>query len=487
MLLPRLPLEVFSRGAAYPDRQSEPWVVVEDSRNVQYVALCNDMADTSGIRPGMKLGAARALAANLVVFDRDPDLEAEALKSIATWAGQFSSYISLADSISGPDAVLLEVEGSVKLFGDLSSLLQQAQGGIAALGYDARMAVAPTPLASRLLARSRWYRGNNKSPVVVTQLEKLTQPLGRLPVSYLEFDNKTQQALSGMGIDTIADCLRLPRDGLARRFGKEFLYRLDRLTGKLADPLPAFTPPHKFYSRIDLPAEVEEVEALLFALQRLLLELQGFLLSRGAGVQQLDIELKHRGFVTRLSLAMLTPGRNSDKMLMLARERFARLQLEAPVLEIAVRADTVCELEEATTDLFGHGKEEDNLFGLLERLRARLGNESVQGVYQVAEHRPEQAWRFGEPGESVDSVNECERPLWILPTPMRLQQKRGRPLLHGHLHIYPDRERIESGWWDGGDVRRDYFIAHDTRQSRYWIYRDLDDTAGNWYLHGIFE
>jgi len=479
MLLPRLPLEVFSRGAAYPDS----CVVVEDSRNVQWVTLCNDAASECGIRPGMKLGAARALAANLVVFDRDPELEDEALKSIATWAGQFSSFISLAP----PDAVLLEVEGSVKLFGDLSSLLQQAQGGIAALGYDARMAVAPTPLASRLLARSRWYRGSNKTPVAVTQLEKLVPSLGRLPVSTLEFNDKTQQALSGMGIDTIADCLRLPRDGLARRFGKEFLVRLDRLIGTLADPLPAFEPPHKFYSRIELPAEVEEVEALLFALQRLLLELQGFLLSRGAGVQQLDIELKHRGFVTRLSLAMLTPGRNSDKMLMLARERFARLQLEAPVLEIAVRADTVCELEEATTDLFGHGKEEDNLFGLLERLRARLGSEAVQGVYQVAEHRPEQAWRFGEPGESDTSNNDNERPLWILPTPMRLQQKRGRPLLHGSLLLCPDRERIESGWWDGGDVRRDYFVAHDTRQSRYWIYRDLDDTAGNWYLHGIFE
>jgi protein ImuB len=487
MLLPRLPLEVFSRGAAYPDPCPAPCVVAENSGNTQQVSLCNDTASDCGIRPGMKLGAARALAANLVVFDRDPELEAEALKSVATWAGQFSSYISLADSISGPDAVLLEVEGSVKLFGDLSALLQQAQGGIAALGYDARLAVAPTPLASRLLARSRWLRGSKTAPVVVTQAEKLIPSLGRLPVSYLEFDNKTAQALSGMGIDTIADCLRLPRDGLARRFGKAFLYKLDRLTGKLADPLPAFTPPHKFYSRIDLPAEVEEVEALLFALQRLLLELQGFLLARGAGVQQLDIELKHRGFVTRLSLAMLTPGRNSDKLLMLARERFARLQLEAPVLEIAVRTDTVCELEEATTDLFGHGKEEDNLLGLLERLRARLGNESVQGVYPIAEHRPECAWRFGEPGERDESINDNERPLWILPTPMRLQQKRGRPMLHGQLHLYPDRERIESGWWDGGDVRRDYFIAHDYRQSRYWIFRDLDDVSGNWYLHGIFE
>jgi protein ImuB len=124
---------------------------------------------------------------------------------------------------------------------------------------------------------------------------------------------------------------------------------------------------------------------------------------------------------------------------------------------------------------------------LLERLRARLGSEAVRGVYPIAEHRPEQAWRYGEPGEMTGDCPSGERPLWILDTPMRLQQKRGRPLLHGRLSLQADRERIESGWWDGGDVRRDYFIAEDTRHSRYWIYRDLDDADGHWYLHGIFE
>ena len=49
-------------------------------------------------------------------------------------------------------------------------------------------------------------------------------------------------------------------------------------------------------------------------------------------------------------------------------------------------------------------------------------------------------------------------------------------------------ERIESGWWDGADVRRDYFIAENPRGETVWIYRDhrygIDD--GEWYLHGVF-
>ena len=49
-------------------------------------------------------------------------------------------------------------------------------------------------------------------------------------------------------------------------------------------------------------------------------------------------------------------------------------------------------------------------------------------------------------------------------------------------------ERIESGWWDGADVRRDYFIATTPAGETVWIYRDhrygIDD--GEWFLHGLF-
>jgi len=49
-------------------------------------------------------------------------------------------------------------------------------------------------------------------------------------------------------------------------------------------------------------------------------------------------------------------------------------------------------------------------------------------------------------------------------------------------------ERIESGWWDGGDVRRDYFVARTPDAETVWIYRDhrygTDD--GEWFLHGLF-
>jgi protein ImuB len=43
-------------------------------------------------------------------------------------------------------------------------------------------------------------------------------------------------------------------------------------------------------------------------------------------------------------------------------------------------------------------------------------------------------------------------------------------------------ERIESGWWDGDDAKRDYFIARLSDGALGWVYRE----EGQWFLHGLF-
>jgi protein ImuB len=45
-------------------------------------------------------------------------------------------------------------------------------------------------------------------------------------------------------------------------------------------------------------------------------------------------------------------------------------------------------------------------------------------------------------------------------------------------------ERIESGWWDGGDIGRDYYAISTERGQRLWIYKD--HATRGWYLHGLF-
>jgi protein ImuB len=53
------------------------------------------------------------------------------------------------------------------------------------------------------------------------------------------------------------------------------------------------------------------------------------------------------------------------------------------------------------------------------------------------------------------------------------------------LSLLTGPERIESGWWDGHDIARDYFVACNPAEAMLWIYRERR-AKGQWYLHGFF-
>jgi len=73
----------------------------------------------------------------------------------------------------------------------------------------------------------------------------------------------------------------------------------------------------------------------------------------------------------------------------------------------------------------------------------------------------------------------------LLRRPQRLIVGEGVPRLQGELEMRAGPERIETGWWDGSEVRRDYYVAANARGERFWIYREHRD-PGAWYLHGVF-
>jgi protein ImuB len=57
-------------------------------------------------------------------------------------------------------------------------------------------------------------------------------------------------------------------------------------------------------------------------------------------------------------------------------------------------------------------------------------------------------------------------------------------LLDEGLILEQGPERIESGWWDGKGVARDYYTARQTRGARWWVFQER--RSRSWYLHGVF-
>jgi len=466
----QLPLEIFTRSG----NKEQPLAVSDEGRRAS-VLLCNEVAQIRGICPGMPVAAARALACDLIIQPRDHKAEQAALHSLAAWAYQFSSQVSLYP----PCALLLEVQGSLTLFGGRVALLKKLRTGLAELGYQVQFAGAPTPLAALSLVRCQREQ-------MVEEQHQLAAALAPLPISVLDWEQTLLDRMDGMGVRRLGDVLRLPRDGLARRLGQHSLLYLDRMLGRQPDPQTLYRPPTQFKHSLQLPSEVEHAQLLLFALQRLVLELCGWLQGLGAGVQTFDIALWHRqGRQTSLCIGIHKESRDAEQFTILLRERLQRLVLQEPVIAVELCAEQIVKLEAQSLDLFGKTDVRGEV-DLLDRLRARLGDQAVKGVSAVAEHRPEYAWCYSEPGHSQKDSSGRQRPLWLLPVPRQLKTRSGRPQLQGELKLQPGCERIESGWWDEQDVARDYFVATNSFGSCYWIYRELSGER-HWYLQGVFE
>lgn len=472
--LPHLALEIFTRAEAASDL---PFVVMEGQGSRQRVHARNRAAAARGVVPGMSPATARALLGEHRVLPRRPEAEESALARLADWAGQFTPTVSLLP----PQGLLLEIGGSLLLFDGVAALQQRIQGELKGLGYHASSGIAPTPSAAWLLARAG-------RPAPVMERNALRSALADLPLGILELSPAARATLEGMGLRHIGECLRLPRAGLARRLGPEVLHALLRALGELPDPRPLYLPPAHFAARLTLPSPVENSEGLIFAIRRLLDEMEGSLRGRGSGIRQLTLEFHHRGHApSRLPVGLLSASREAAHLVSLLRCRLDAFPLPAPVEEITLSAGEFEPLDPVEGDFFSGPDAKETGERLVERLQARLGAGAVHGCRLVPEHRPERAWQPCPPGHSgaAAPLHPAPRPLWLLAPPQRLEEEGGIPRRNGRLRLLQGPERIEAGWWEGGTAR-DYFVAEDDSHSRLWVFREGNNVR-HWFLHGIFS
>ena len=424
----------------------------------------------------MAVSATHALAPRVLVRERDVSGERHALEGIALWALQFTSQVGILQSGS----LLLEIGGSLRFFGGLDALAGRIRSEATALGFDAVVAIAPTPRGAQ------WLACAGLEPTIEDPAT-LRHHLDRLPVDYLETGPGTQDAFRRIGVRTLGEVTRLPRAGVARRFGQDLLDRIDRAYGLLPDPQAPFAPPARFHAGLALPSPVVEVEALLFAAHRLLLQLTGYLSACNAGVMRLRLALlAERGKTAEAVVALSIPSRDPKHLVNLLRERLSLIPLPGRIESVRLEALETAQLAPRNFSFFPDRQQaREERAALVEKLRARLGNDAVHGLSLYPDARPELAWREAEPGTRTAPAPWLPRPVWLLPRPRRLEVRDDVPQLDGGLMLLKGPERIESGWWDGNDVMRDYFVARNPSGATFWIYRERSRNP-RWFLHGIF-
>jgi protein ImuB len=305
--------------------------------------------------------------------------------------------------------------------------------------------------------------------------------LDPLPVDRLGLSAAATTAFNRMGLRQLRQLLALPRDSLARRFPAEVLLHLDTLLGLRPLALDFYTPADVFDARIELNFEVESHQALLFPLRRLTADLAAdlaaYLAGRDSGVQRFSLHLEHRsGADTQIQVGLLSAERDPAMLFELTRGRLEHQQLPAPVLAVRLVARELPAFAPQHQQLFEERPQQNQPWEQLrERLRARLGDDALHGLGARADHRPERAW-MNEPASPLLPPSG-PRPGWLLSEP--------QPLHEASLRILAGPERIESGWWDGEDVRRDYYVVQTHAGQRGWAYRPVG-SDGPLLLHGWF-
>lgn len=465
IVFPQLALDAVLRQRANPD---EPLALLTGPAQRRVLQAVNGPARELGLRPGQSMTAAQALSKGFATAEYDSSEIEHWQQFLAAWAYRFSAQVS----VHYPRAVVFEIESSLGLFGDWAQLEARLRRELDELGFRHRIVAAPNPVAARILANV--YDG-----LVVPDEQALQRHLWPLPVDRIGLEAKVATALSRMGLRTLGQVQALPRQSLARRFEAQVLKHLDALLGLRRLALAFYLPPDRFDVRIELNFDVQSHQALLFPLRRLTGDLSAYLCGRDSGVQRFDLHLEHNGLPDSvIKVGLLSAERDPAMLFELARGRLEQVQVEAPVRGFRLRAEDLPAFVPQYQELFDERPQQSLPWEQLrERLRARLGDDAVHGLRFQADHRPECAWQTSDDSRRCPSLPGVQRPGWLLTEPQEVHAASTRILM--------GPERIETGWWDGDDVRRDYYLIETRSGQQGWAYRAVGEDGPLW-LQGWF-
>jgi protein ImuB len=367
-----------------------------------------------------------------------------------------------------------------------------------------------------------------KEPVVPTTDDL---PLQALTATRLHLDT-----LARLGVRTWGQLRALPRGGVVRRFGAPLLDALDQAYGVRSDSYPWLVLPEVFEASLELTFQVESAPALLFAARRLLAQLKVWLQLRHRGVLGLELiwhmdERRHTATQGALQWRTAVPTQDSAHLQRLLGEHLAHVSLPAPAHTLRLRTLDTQALAHTSASLLPEATATgDSTTQTLERLSARLGRDKVLQLQPRLDHRPEhmQVWQpvginliaNNQSSTSITGIKLIKKsvltshdlrirwsqalyPTWLLPEPLPLVVRQQRPYYQGLLTLLVGPQRLEAGWWGGGDcVLRDYFVARSRQSVLLWIYRQrltgahdsgaseapcqAADGSARWYLHGFF-
>lgn len=148
--LPRFRTDRIERAEAVKNAlRNRPLAVITAGKGGNRLIAVNVPAENLGLRPGMLLTDASAIAPELKTVQQEEAGETSDLKRLALWCRRFAPWTG-EDT---PDGLWLDITGAAHLFGGAWDLLQDIQARLQRAGFETRAAIASTHAAAWGLVR----------------------------------------------------------------------------------------------------------------------------------------------------------------------------------------------------------------------------------------------------------------------------------------------------------------------------------------------
>jgi protein ImuB len=452
----------------------------------------------------------------------DPAADRQALQDLAIWCERFSPIVGL-DQFDPPEGLLLDVTGIDHLFGGESALASCVLEAFHEQGYRAQVAIAETIGAAWAFAR--FAAGPSfqpaiefdrlpadcqtcpTTPVIVPHTETALR-INLLPVAALRLEEESIRILHQLGVERIEQLAALPREAIAVRLGDDVLGRIDQALGQCPEVMVPCRAAPRFEAKHVLEQSTDRRETIEQILCHLTNDLIEMLALHNQGALQVRYQFACQDCsLLSLLVGLFRPTVNATHLLNLVRLQLDSRAIPADVVSISVQALVTARLPCVQRRLLDEATRDDpqELAMLIDRLSSRLGTNTVLATRLRTNALPEYAYttipltgdmvsraRLHAASGRQGTRGPMERPLRLLNPPLRLAvisiSPHGSPasFFYGNrqhiVHRHWGPERIETAWWRGSTVRRDYFRVETKAGAYFWLFRRLDDRS--WFLHG---
>ena len=490
-----------------PTLRDKPFCILRTYKKQKFISKLNNKCKTPNLIEGSKLSDAMIIKPDLIVKKDFPLRKKKLyLNKIIFWLSSITPRISVAKD----STLILDIPYTIR-----RSCIKKMQSFLRDSNITAKIGIANTVGAA-------WAKSHFPEKNICRN--SIDDSITNLPIKSLRISHSSVEKLNNVGIETINQLEKIPKNELYLRFDSEVSSFFDKATGKADEPLTIVKIEPKFHVKIDLVRYLNCKYQIINLTKKLIKALCIELKNSHMRAQTINIIFNSEKDLKKIIKVRSATPTNSDIRIV---NIFATKLLEQKdlpeILSIKVEIpetypvieeqeellDSKVEKEKTFTKL---EKDSDVIYQLVEKLKNRLGEEAVRVFSPRESHIPEKSYIFTSPANNLQidnwPIQHKARPKILFePQPIIMLKQISKlgsdkpPRLFSwggqkyEISKAIGPERISSNWWlvkkNHENAERHYWQVKSTCGSHFWLFNSrknsgVNDYKDTWLIQGQF-